>query len=35
LRAVERIVADGVEWRDEMLPAMYQTAEAERELASV
>jgi len=30
LRAVERIVADGVEWREEMLPAMYP---AERSFA--
>jgi hypothetical protein len=35
LRAVERIVADGVEWRDEMLPAMYPAAQPARELASV
>jgi hypothetical protein len=35
LRAVERIVPDGVDWRQEMLPAMYQTPEITRELASV
>jgi hypothetical protein len=35
LRAVERIIPDDVEWRERMLPAMYQTAEADRELASV
>jgi hypothetical protein len=32
LRAVERIVADGIEWRDEMLPAMYPRSGAPREL---
>jgi phenylpropionate dioxygenase-like ring-hydroxylating dioxygenase large terminal subunit len=35
LRAVERIVPDGVDWRDEMLPAMYQNLARERELAPV
>ena len=35
LRAVERIVGDGVDWRDEMLPAMYQTPQTKRELAAV
>jgi phthalate 4,5-dioxygenase oxygenase subunit len=35
LRAVERIVPEGTEWRDTMLAAMYQTSETERELAAV
>jgi hypothetical protein len=35
LRAVERIVPDGTEWRDEMLPAMYPQSVAERELSAV
>jgi hypothetical protein len=36
LRAVERIVGDGVDWRDEMLPAMYPKSQAQpRELVSV
>jgi len=35
LRAVERIVRDGVDWRDELLPAMYQNATLERELTPV
>jgi len=36
IRAVERIIPDGAEWRDSMLSAMYPTAAiAPRELASV
>jgi phenylpropionate dioxygenase-like ring-hydroxylating dioxygenase large terminal subunit len=38
IRAVERIIADGAEWRDEMLGAMYgskQAAEPRPELATV
>jgi hypothetical protein len=36
LRALERILPEGVDWRDEMLPLMYPTAaEEQRELAGV
>jgi hypothetical protein len=35
LRAVERIVPEGADWREEMLPAMYPSADAQRELAAV
>jgi phthalate 4,5-dioxygenase len=37
LRAVERIVSDGVDWREEMLPAMYQTepSAVSRQLSAV
>jgi phthalate 4,5-dioxygenase len=35
LRAVERIVPEGTEWRNQMLGAMYQTGEPQRELATV
>jgi hypothetical protein len=35
LRAVERIVRDGVDWRNELLPAMYPSAVQQRELAPV
>jgi hypothetical protein len=35
LRAVERIIPEGTEWRNQMLGAMYQSAEAERELTVV
>ena len=35
LRAVERIVGDGVDWRQEMLPAMYPTPQTQRELTAV
>ena len=38
LRAIERIIPDGEEWRDTMLPFMYPTATAEsgeRELTAV
>ena len=38
LRAVERILDDGVEWRDAMLPLMYpgnQVVETAQELAAV
>jgi hypothetical protein len=36
IRAIERIVEDGKDWRDEMLPLMYsQGSEATRELVGV
>jgi hypothetical protein len=33
LRAVERMLADGDEWRDMLLPLMYARSTPERELA--
>jgi phthalate 4,5-dioxygenase len=35
LRALERTIPDGVEWRDEMLPVMYPSTIAARELVGV
>jgi hypothetical protein len=35
LRAVERMIAEGVDWRDEMLRAMYPLGAGARELAAV
>ena len=35
IRAIERMIADGEEWRDTILPLMYPTAKPVRELAGV
>jgi hypothetical protein len=35
LRAVERLLPDGVQWRDEMLPLMYPSPAEARELVGV
>jgi hypothetical protein len=35
LRAIERIIADGVQWRDTILPLMYPVSQPARELVGV